>query len=211
MARARKKKLTPRIPRAEQNRRTEAAAQREQMTQAQLAKAGPRYAILDRSKPVQTISPPADGAHYAQMCSDGITRYYDGSFRRVMTRWDTAAPPAPKTAGLAGKTAARAKVDQPQPTPDDPDDIPEDERELDQAPVPPELPPGGTVTPIVADGEVNLTAWAEDATVNYPYAEVRKAIQERYSKVITTEREALAFLVDEKVAEPTAVDAKWGA
>lgn len=205
MARIKKKKLTPRVPRAELNRR----AAREEVSNQKLAAAaasGPKYGIMDRSKPFQIVSPVTEGASYAQKCSDGITRYYDGTYRRVMTTFDV--PIAP-TKG--GKGAAKPQP-APQPAPqaaEEGDDEEEDAEDAADAPEP--APPPAKAKPeAVDDGDVNLTGWAEDPDVNYTFGKIRATIQERYSKIVTTERDAIAFLVDEKVAEPDAAEAKWG-
>lgn len=204
MARIRKKKLTPRIPRAELNRRAAAQAESTEKLSAQ-AQVGPKYSIMDRSKPFGIISPIVEGASYAQKCSDGITRYYDGTFRRVKTTWDVAEPSAAAKQPAKAKQAEASKpkqaaqpVVQPAPQPAEADDDDEDT-------------PADEKPPTITDGEVNLTAWAEDPDTNYPFAEVRRAVMDTYSKVVTTERDALAFLIDEKVADPVAADAKWGA
>lgn len=160
-----------------------------------------RYATLDRSRDYASVHGDFHGASFAQTGSDGVLRHYANDGSRVYLPGETpdpATPARPAPAPAPVKTAAPAPAE---PEEDDPDDIPEDER-----------PPAPAAPPAAAkadDGEVNLSAWAEVPGVNYLFAQIRDAIAARFNRQITNQSDAIQFLIDEGVADPEKVQAKW--
>jgi hypothetical protein len=163
-----------------------------------------RYDVMDKSKPFDRISPPAIGKDgqavvYGQMCRDGIKRYYNHEGQRVITPWDDLA----KEAARAAKQAA--------PRPPVEDEVSDEAKHIIDA-------TEGQADETAEDDDededdtgdgVNLTAYAIEPGVKYPFAAVRNAIKERFNKVCVTEKEALELLINEGIATLAQIEAKW--
>lgn len=137
--------------------------------------------LLDRSQDFGFVSPPCDSmddppqlAHFYQ---NG--KYYDANGNRVKMPGDEENDAA-RAAELERTRKARAVR------------LRKEAELLDQG-LEPETPDEE-----VESAGVNLTQWALFQR-NYRFAEVRKAIQTRYQRVLPTEDEARSFLIDEGV------------
>jgi hypothetical protein len=177
-----------------------------------------KWDIIDKSKAHNIITPAYEGATMSQRGSDGRERFYNQEGRRV---WLKDEPPDPAGAGLRAAdapAAAPAPVKEtasatpPAEAPDDPEDIPADEKGVGPAGPTLEVANAVAAPPPAANGkddDVNLTAWATVIGVKYRWGEVRDAINARYSKVVTNQSDALAFLIEQGVANSDQVAAKW--
>ena len=143
--------------------------------------------VLDHTRrDVQTISPPWKEddmdrqAVYSLLDHRGKPRYYDVNGLRIYRAGEKPDP--------LMKPAAQPQAQKPQPP---------------RAPKPANAPAKAMAAAAgAADGEINLTMWA-NRQIRYPFAKVRQAISERYSKIAQDEREAINFLIDEKLVEPS--------
>lgn len=163
---------------------------KERTNPATIPAAAPTVELLDRSRHVTEIhgNYQADGmdrpAAFSQVDHRGRTRYYDSSGVRIYLpgeKPDQRTKPSP----IPQIAAAKAQP-------------PRGGAKADA----PASPASGD------EGEINLTAWAL-RQVRYPFAKVREAISQRYSKVVTDEREAIGFLIEEKAVDGE-VWAAWG-
>lgn len=139
-----------------------------------------RTDLLDKSRPFETLHPGGQfhGAFYAQ---DG--RHYDLQGHRVsVPDEDSAREEAMKRDRMARPPRMARAGDEP---PADTSDLDMEDRDE-------------TGIAEVRVGEVNLSAWATGAE-EYRFAQVRMAIAERFSKVVTNEVDALDFLREQKV------------
>ena len=142
--------------------------------------------VLDRSREFATVwtsGRPSDAAFF-QRGADGVGRHYDSQGQRIQVEGDATREKVEAKTVQETRVATAARL----------------RKAADQLESGEEPDIDGTEE----DG-VNLAAWGR-REVDYRYAVVRTAIEQRFHKVIHNERDARDFLVEVKVI--TAADAK---